>query len=735
MKSAEDTVAIYEAMVRRLAEYRKDVKNNPFPSAREFYELAASISGEKVTMVGNGQTFHTRSGFLPTPAELCRQSVMDKLERTLRAKLLHGKASNVEKITRLLGYGMPAIKAPVSLLGSAAMSRNEADEKLGLLMKSGIDINRPIDGEPMLFWAIRINDKEMVRLLLKHGANVQVKNDWQQSAISIAIDAGNLDIVAMLVDAGAALVDTGSTGTNALALAVEKGDSQLGLKLIEMVLPALPAVPGYSWRPKTYLTYYLISRGEAARVPLLLPSPIGREEAIEVSFAVFMNEFRADFRKVEHEEKFKLFLRGFLYLMKTCSGDKLPDYFEKFLIFSGRNDGKKFLKFVLGTPGFCEQFRSDTRFLPRWLEGTAPKKTIDLVNAAIEFLSERTASSVDRVAEKISSGKSALGMAINSGDLDIVEMLVDAGADITHADSNGKTAVALAFEKNDMRLVRKFSELYFFKMPLGEKIGDVPTETVLSTLIAGSEIDTFQLLLGKSSDPTGLLGKIFSLFKHAFKKDLRKAEQESWLKPQLWRLIYETNQWAGERMPDFLADFLVYLSRHHADRYLSFILASPGFAERWGASLEHLIPRVRRTGRKEASELIDAALALKSELGVRVDPYRRQLFTPDPSGYTPIGRACRDNKLAQVKLLHEADLDAIHAYSGGPGSMLMIAAGANAADVVQWLLEMGVNPALQDAQGRSAMDYAEAGKHAEVQQLLRRYSGVPVETGGAAKLQ
>jgi ankyrin repeat protein len=54
----------------------------------------------------------------------------------------------------------------------------------------------------------------------------------------------------------------------------------------------------------------------------------------------------------------------------------------------------------------------------------------------------------------------------------------------------------------------------------------------------------------------------------------------------------------------------------------------------------------------------------------------------------------------------------------------MMASEANATEVVRWLLDRGVDPTLNDNQGYSALDYAIAGQHVEVERLLRERIGV-----------
>ena len=504
VKCSSDSEAIFRGMICRLAEYRRDIKNSVFPTARDFYESASAISGEKVSMIGDGYAFYFRSGYLPPLSALCRPAVMEKLQRSLYAKLIHGKISNVETMVNLLRQGMQDIKIPEPLHVFATVGGSDADEKLSLLVRSGVDINTPIYGLNALQYAIEGNNKEMVRLLLKHGADISKKNDWQASAMSTAVYLGNLDIV---------------------------------------------------------------------------------------------------------------------------------------------------------------------------------------------------------------------------------EMLIDAGADITDADRNGKTAVTLAFEKSDLRRIYKFSELYFSKTPLGEKIGHVPTEMVLDYLFSIGQVSTYRLLISKSLDPERWTRKLFLMSEHRYLEKLQTLESHLYIKNSLLlELLNITVTKAGARFPDLFEDHLVALAQNKeidGQKFIGDILTSPGFIKKWSESLKFLSQRLGSLGLKDASDLVDAALTLKSEIGDESKEHiAMRIFVEGPSIYPPLEMACRDNKLAQIKLLHQAMPFVIKAPPWGGKSALMMASEANATEVVRWLLDRGVDPTLNDNQGYSALDYAIAGQHVEVERILRERIGV-----------
>ena len=74
------------------------------------------------------------------------------------------------------------------------------------VIRFGADVNaRDDNGRPMLFWAIIDNDApiELVRILLEAGADVNARDDNNRSMLYWAIIEDNLEVIQILVDAGA----------------------------------------------------------------------------------------------------------------------------------------------------------------------------------------------------------------------------------------------------------------------------------------------------------------------------------------------------------------------------------------------------------------------------------------------------------------------------------------------------------------------------------------------------
>ena len=80
-------------------------------------------------------------------------------------------------------------------------------ELVRLLVEAGADVNATggSSGHPMLHHAMFQDDNnvELVRLLVGTGADVNARNGNGISMLKVAISTGNLDIIQILVDAGA----------------------------------------------------------------------------------------------------------------------------------------------------------------------------------------------------------------------------------------------------------------------------------------------------------------------------------------------------------------------------------------------------------------------------------------------------------------------------------------------------------------------------------------------------
>jgi ankyrin repeat protein len=228
VKLVIESEAIFTELIRQLGEYRKDSENKSFPTARQFYTTAGSISGEKVSLSGDGELCQIRSGFLPPASTLHLQPVMDKLEKSLIAKLCHGKVSNFRNMVDLLGAAVQHIKfiPPLEVLATSAP--NDAEAKLKILLRAGVDINQALgSGKVALHHAVGAKQTEMAKLLIKHGADANLTDARGDSPLGLALRSRQSDMAEYLIEAGGNILAVTGSRESALHLAVDNGDVRL----------------------------------------------------------------------------------------------------------------------------------------------------------------------------------------------------------------------------------------------------------------------------------------------------------------------------------------------------------------------------------------------------------------------------------------------------------------------------------------------------------------------------
>ncbi len=76
-----------------------------------------------------------------------------------------------------------------------------------LLIENGYDVNKASERNLPLFMAAEQGDPEMVKLLLKAGANVKAKNEDGETVLNGAMSDGNGEVVKLLIEAGADMYD------------------------------------------------------------------------------------------------------------------------------------------------------------------------------------------------------------------------------------------------------------------------------------------------------------------------------------------------------------------------------------------------------------------------------------------------------------------------------------------------------------------------------------------------
>jgi ankyrin repeat protein len=125
----------------------------------------------------------------------------------------------------LLGAGLsaPAVAASRAALADAAEQRDKTS--IRKLLETGADVNAAqVDGTTALHWAAYSDDAETAALLVRAGANVNALNRYGVPPLAQACTNGNAAMVKLLLQAGADPNATMKGGESVLMLAARSGN-------------------------------------------------------------------------------------------------------------------------------------------------------------------------------------------------------------------------------------------------------------------------------------------------------------------------------------------------------------------------------------------------------------------------------------------------------------------------------------------------------------------------------
>lgn len=108
------------------------------------------------------------------------------------------------------------------------------------------------DGTTPLHWAARNDDVSLVKRLIGAGANVQAANRYGVTAIALACESGSAAVVDTLIAAGVSADATGPYGETALHTCARAGHVDAAKVLLAR---GAPVDPGESWRGQTPLMW------------------------------------------------------------------------------------------------------------------------------------------------------------------------------------------------------------------------------------------------------------------------------------------------------------------------------------------------------------------------------------------------------------------------------------------------------------------------------------------------
>ena len=355
----------------------------------------------------------------------------------------------------------------------------------------------------------------------------------------------------------------------------------------------------------------------------------------------------------------------------------------------------------------------------------------------------------------------AIGLAVESGDKELIEMLIKAGGDVRNdRPGNCGPPLAIAAAKKDKRT---FELLLTYGCAINERNSRVDDETVLSCAIMSDDIDMVKYVLDHGADPhdvNALATARTEGFENAFKLILERHHERyrkgrPWGADILWDAI-ECNEYSRfqkmlhfggnpshhTELPDdiredirgielaFMTPFglSIAISQEIGLAYAKCMLLNKA---KWNCRPETVVSDTTSHGRDNPVSRSTAFLvAIESGYLPIIELLLREgadVNFPAELGVkrTPLQRAAEIGRIGIVQLLlnQGADVNAPAAKRGG-GSALQLAAAKGHYPVVRLLVENGadVNADASDVNGRTALEGAT--EHARLDVLTFLLSAV-----------
>lgn len=98
-------------------------------------------------------------------------------------------------------------------------------EVMGLLLEMGFKANTR-EGAKALWWASKDAKKDMVKLLVREGADVNARL-YGQPILHVAVESGSYEVLQLLLGSGARINDRDDDGQTAMGVAEQEGNQEI----------------------------------------------------------------------------------------------------------------------------------------------------------------------------------------------------------------------------------------------------------------------------------------------------------------------------------------------------------------------------------------------------------------------------------------------------------------------------------------------------------------------------
>lgn len=318
------------------------------------------------------------------------------------------------------------------------------------IINQGIDINEPLEYTSLLGFICELGNLRLVKILLEQGAdpNFCIEDDPDfMTPLMAAVCGGNLEVVKTIVNAGADVNYVQEAGDYALALAASGSDREIFNYLAPLTLSNLRK------QASKELESTLSSNN--------LPSKLEQDffEKITSIILGYYQDYEPEILALQDMIRNRVNVNAVLY-NKTClinivGRDRLE--ITEILLKAGAN------------PNFCPEG------IPALVEAIWKGSSIEEIKMLIEAGADVNLPIIERTELKEQAchpdfyNRTPLMIVANQkihddypeekrNNISILKMLIEAGADVNAQDNDGKTALSLAKEVGNTEIVQLLTD-------------------------------------------------------------------------------------------------------------------------------------------------------------------------------------------------------------------------------------------------------------------------------------
>ncbi|RDH84503.1 MAG: hypothetical protein DIZ80_03215 [endosymbiont of Galathealinum brachiosum] len=339
---------------------------------------------------------------------------------------------------------------------------NDEVKKVKALLGKGANPNFITNGgQSLLYVAIDQGSEDISRLLIDHGANVNLLKDSESPLVLLALEMEMADdFIVLLIEKGSDVNGVNEDGDSLLHLASKNGNAKLTELLIDKGV-----APDASGNNKYTALHYAVISDDKEVFKMLLEAGANvniKDEYSETPVTLSLNKDRMEFVHllIKHGADLKVKdIEGFTLAQRVILSDdiealsSLMDYKKELFADKANHSLIHFSLQHIKNKAVKQLVRSKALINGVDKDGNTPLHMASrLANIGVAKLLLDNGASVNATNK---SGRSALHLAAKTGDEELLELLLDEEADPLIKDNKGYLAWQLAFQHGWQPLVKK----------------------------------------------------------------------------------------------------------------------------------------------------------------------------------------------------------------------------------------------------------------------------------------